>query len=133
MAANGSQVEEYHSFFRSHHVYFTIWTPVAGEELVLRRQPDNEHDPYAVAVIKDEEVAGHVLYLLLVLEMINDECGFRLARVARFYVTKGDFDEQSLYALHRDALDESIADPFVQAWIGILAYGCNREVVTVLR
>ena len=59
MAANGSQVEEYQSFVRGHHVYFTIWTPVVGEELVLRRQPDNEHDPYAVAV-KDEEVAGHV-------------------------------------------------------------------------
>ena len=65
--------------------------------------------------------------------MINDGCGFQLAGVARFYAIKGDSDERPVYALHRDALDKSIADPFVQALIGTLAYGCNREVALLLR
>ena len=36
------------------------WTPVRGEVLVLRREPHNIHDPYAVAIMKSEKVVGHV-------------------------------------------------------------------------
>ena len=51
---------KYHSFVSGHHVYCTAWTPVVGKELVVGRQYDNEHDEYAVAVGKDEEVVGHL-------------------------------------------------------------------------
>ena len=59
MAVPGAAAE-YQSFVRGHHEYCATWTPVAGEELLLRRQPENEHDQFAVAVLKDEEIAGHV-------------------------------------------------------------------------
>ena len=51
---------EYYSFVRDHNVYCTTWTPVVGGEVAVRRQPDNEHDEYAVAMVKEEEVVGHV-------------------------------------------------------------------------
>ena len=51
---------QYQSFVRGHHVYLNSWTPVVGEQLVVRRELDNNHDQYAVAVIKDGEVVGHV-------------------------------------------------------------------------
>lgn len=51
---------EFQSYIRGHHVYCSSWTPVIGEELVLKRQPDNEHSKHAVAVVKDGDVVGHV-------------------------------------------------------------------------
>lgn len=50
----------YQSFVRGHHVYLSEWTPTIGEVLVVRRELNNEHDQYAVAVIKEGEVVGHV-------------------------------------------------------------------------
>ena len=58
--ADRSPSFECHSFIRGHHVYCVSWTPVVGEELVLRRQPDNLYYQHAVAVIRDEEIVGHV-------------------------------------------------------------------------
>ena len=43
-----------------HHVYKNIWAPFAGEQLSLQAEEDNEHDKYAVAVLKDDYVVGHV-------------------------------------------------------------------------
>ena len=48
------------SFVRGHHVYRTSWTPSFGEILPAKRQPTNEYNRFAVAVLKDEEVVGHV-------------------------------------------------------------------------
>ena len=45
---------------RGFHVYNTVWTPVIGEELICRREPSNAMDPYAVSVIKDSIVVGHL-------------------------------------------------------------------------
>ena len=47
-------------FIRGHHVYCSSWTPTIGEELVLRRQPENEHSEHAVAIFKDGDVVRHV-------------------------------------------------------------------------
>ena len=35
------------SVVRGHHIYKSIWTPIIGEELVLKAQDDNEHDKHA--------------------------------------------------------------------------------------
>ena len=37
-----------------------MWTPFIGEILQLREESRNKHDPYAVAVVKDDDIVGHV-------------------------------------------------------------------------
>ena len=48
------------SVVKGHHVYKNIWAPFTGEQLSLQAEEDNEHDKYAVAVLKDDYVVGHV-------------------------------------------------------------------------
>ena len=45
---------------RGHHVYSEVWTPATGEILSLKSEPDNSHDQFSVAVMKNETVVGHV-------------------------------------------------------------------------
>jgi len=42
------------------HVYYTTWHVVNGEELMCEHEPSNGRDRYAVAVIKDDEIIGHL-------------------------------------------------------------------------
>mgnify|MGYP001792401175 CR=1 FL=1 len=56
---------EYKSFARGYHVYMKIWTPLIGEMLKCRREPSNEVDKNAVALIKTDSlgvkvIVGHV-------------------------------------------------------------------------
>ena len=57
---------EVSSFIRGLHVYKAVWTPTLGEVLLLRREPENVHDKYAVAVVKPEgnSTVGHIPYNL---------------------------------------------------------------------
>ena len=48
------------SVVRGHHIYKSLWTPEVNEVLLLRRETGNEHDEYAVAVLKASTVVGHV-------------------------------------------------------------------------
>ena len=48
------------SVVRGHHVYKRVWKPAIGEQLKLIREECNEHDPRAVAIVKDERVVGHM-------------------------------------------------------------------------
>uniref|UniRef100_A0A1X7UNS1 HIRAN domain-containing protein n=1 Tax=Amphimedon queenslandica TaxID=400682 RepID=A0A1X7UNS1_AMPQE len=57
MAARVFQKE---SVITGHHVYKTVWTPVIGEELHTEVEDDNEHDKYAVAVMKSNGIVGHM-------------------------------------------------------------------------
>ena len=41
-----------------------IWTPVMGEILVVKIEPMNRHDIYAMAIYRDTEIVGHVPYNL---------------------------------------------------------------------
>ena len=43
-----------------YHVYGRVWDAVIGEHLTCRRKPTNESDRYAVAVLKDGNVIGHL-------------------------------------------------------------------------
>ena len=45
---------------RGYHVYQRLWTSTVGEHLSCRREHTNENDRYAVAVMKDDTVIGHV-------------------------------------------------------------------------
>ena len=60
---------EVNSFIRGFHFYQDVWTPVTGEVLLLiklKREPENVHDKYAVAVIRqsDRATVGHIPYNL---------------------------------------------------------------------
>ena len=50
----------FNSFVRGHHVYKDIWIPTLREILVCKREPNNEKDPNAVAIISDGGVVSHV-------------------------------------------------------------------------
>ena len=48
------------SFGRGHHVYQSQWTPFIGECLVIKREPGNPLNKFAVAVIHEGDVVGHL-------------------------------------------------------------------------
>ena len=43
-----------------YHIYKEIWEVVIGECLICEREHTNNHDRYAVAVIKDRTIVGHL-------------------------------------------------------------------------
>ncbi len=45
---------------RGYHVYQDLWEAAIGEKLMCRRETSNVKDRYAVAVIKDNEIVGHL-------------------------------------------------------------------------
>ena len=56
---------EYDSFARGFHVYMDIWNPVIVEILKCKREPTNEVDKHAVAImcsgsLGKESVVGHI-------------------------------------------------------------------------
>ena len=51
---------ELDSFIREYHVDQHIWTPVKGETYSCTREPGNELDCNAVAVMYDDRVVGHI-------------------------------------------------------------------------
>ena len=48
------------SFVCGHHLYKDDWTPTLGEILGCKREPQNEKDLDAVAVIRDGKVVSHL-------------------------------------------------------------------------
>ncbi len=48
------------SCVRGCHVYEELWDAAIGEELECRRERGNAVDAYAVAVIKDGTIVGHL-------------------------------------------------------------------------
>ena len=50
----------FNSYLRGGHTYIKIWNPVDGALLVCTRETDNPHDNYAVSIIRNSYVEGHV-------------------------------------------------------------------------
>ena len=48
------------SVVTGHHIYKSVWSPTIGETLALEREEDNVHDRYAVTVIRNESIVGHM-------------------------------------------------------------------------
>ena len=48
------------SIIKGYHTYTNVWTPVLGETLSARQEPENEMNKYAVAATKDARVVGHL-------------------------------------------------------------------------
>ena len=49
-----SGVAEFDSHIRGYHTYSDVWSPVAGEILLLKGEPDNLVVAYAVAVWRED-------------------------------------------------------------------------------
>ena len=50
---------EWPSYVRGYHECKSVWSPIVGELLRLTTELTNSHDPFAVAVLKDDYEAGH--------------------------------------------------------------------------
>ena len=48
------------SVVKGYHVYKDYWEAATGEILQCRKERTNIHDPFTVAIIKDDSVVGHV-------------------------------------------------------------------------
>ena len=48
------------SLATGHHVFKEKWSPVLGEVVLCEREPNNQHDRYAVALLRNGEVVGHI-------------------------------------------------------------------------
>ncbi len=57
--ANSMQME-IASCIRGYHIYQTIWQAALGETFDCIRETQNSKDRYAVSVIKDGQVIGHL-------------------------------------------------------------------------
>ena len=47
------------SVIRGHHIYKKVWMPSVGEVLLLVKEEGNEHNCFAVSVMKDGFIVGH--------------------------------------------------------------------------
>ena len=49
------------SFVRGYHAYLYIWIPkYADENFCLKSENENQHDKFAVAIVLEEQIVGHV-------------------------------------------------------------------------
>ena len=53
-------IMEFNSIIRGHHIYKEIWNHFVGEELQCKIEHGNVHNIYAVAVIREDIVVGHL-------------------------------------------------------------------------
>ena len=51
---------EHDSCIRGYHIYQNIWNAEVDEHFICEREPLNPSDRYAVAVLKDDVVVGHL-------------------------------------------------------------------------
>ena len=84
-------VTEIQSYFRGYHAYVDIWTPLIGEMLLLRREPNNPKDKSAVVVVNDGEVVGHVPYNMsnTVSQILKRDCNKVFAEVTGEKLNRG--------------------------------------------
>ena len=49
------------SFIRGYHAYIDIWKPKVGDEnFCLKSENENQHGKFAVAIVLEERIVGHV-------------------------------------------------------------------------
>ena len=79
------------SFVRGYHAYMDIWSPVIGEELWLKRGPENADDEYAVAAVNDSHIVGHVPRLLssIIFHFLARPCNKGLAEITGSKINQG--------------------------------------------
>ena len=84
-------VAELDSYIRGYHAHRDIWSPVVGETLLLKREPDNLVDASAVAVWKEDIIAGHVPYNIasVISQSLRQACNKGFVQVTGNKVNRG--------------------------------------------
>ena len=59
------QASTLESIIHGRHIYKQIWRPLVGEILTLEREEGNNHDKFAVSLLKHTTVLGHVPQVFL--------------------------------------------------------------------
>ena len=79
------------SYVRGVHVYLDIWEPREGEVLLLKREPDNIEDKFAVAVMKSEAVVGHVPKTLapIISQFLKRDCNKGVVHITGKRINRG--------------------------------------------
>lgn len=79
------------SFIRGYHAYMDVWTPVEDEMLRLIPEPSNSVDRNAVAVMKEDQVVGHIPYNLapIVSLFLKRDVNKAFARVTGEKINRG--------------------------------------------
>ena len=80
---------EISSYVRGVHAYKDIWEPREGEVLLLKCEPDNVEDRFAVAVIKSEQIVGHVPKTLAPVVIKERGCKKGTVRITGKRVNRG--------------------------------------------
>lgn len=80
------------SFIRGYHAYMHIWTPFRDEMLRLIPEPTNSVDRRAVAVMKEDQIVGHVSFNLvtIVSQFLQRDVNKAFAKVTGASVNRGD-------------------------------------------
>ena len=55
-----TRLQEIECCIRGYHVYLDIWEAAVDEELLCQPERSNAHDWYAVALIENDLVIGHL-------------------------------------------------------------------------
>ena len=80
-------------YIRGYHAYLDTWTPVVGETLFsrLKREPSNEKDSSAVAVMKEDIIVGHVPYNIasVIFQFLRRDCNKGFVEVTGSKVNRG--------------------------------------------
>ena len=84
-------VAEFDSYIREYHAYRDIWSPVVGEIMLLKREPDNLVDAAAVAVWKEDKIVGHVPYNIasVISQFLRRDCNKGFVQVTGNKVNRG--------------------------------------------
>ena len=84
-------VAELDSYIRGYHAYTDIWSPVVGEILLLKREPDNLVDASAVVVWKEDKIVGHVPYNIasVISQFLRRDCNKGFVQVTGNKVNRG--------------------------------------------
>ena len=82
---------QFDSYIRGYHAYLDTWTPVVGETLLLKREPSNEKDSSAVAVMKEDIIVGHVPYNIasVIFQFLRRDCNKGFVEVTGSKVNRG--------------------------------------------
>ena len=82
---------QFDSYIRGYHAYLDTWTPVVGETLLLKREPSNEKDSSAVAVMKEDVIVGHVPYNIasVIFQFLRRDCNKGFVEVTGSKVNRG--------------------------------------------
>ena len=101
------------SSIRGHRVYKDIWTPMMGEILEVRREPENEHDHRAVCLLKSSTIIGQIVFMIVVdnSQLELPSVAFTLS-VSRSILVK-DRSTSNSYCSHRENIHSFSPDCWI--------------------